>query len=287
MPYCPRCGVEVEDRLGACPLCDTDIPKEVRVDPAPPGDFPDDVIPHKPLYRDLTKKQQRFLMGALVLFLTLFPIFITVGTDLSDNGRISWSYYVMVPLLGSSIIAMLFMKFAKKPIISVTLTMLVVFVVQMMLETPPPGQTVWDTPILPFFTASFIAVEIILLVLVYIKPGTLKTISVILVDTALLLGAIDFIIYPKLTWSLITASSIIPVAIYLFYLKSSKKKGMNLLGFAFADMALLLIFLNLSISRDLSWSIMTTIIFIPVAILFYVLHVVLFNDTDWRKALHL
>lgn len=287
MAYCPRCGVEIEERHERCPLCNTKIPDEVREQTEEPGDFPEEVIPPKPLYRKLSARHIKLLIFSLMLFAGLFPIALTVGIDLARNGSVTWSYFVAVPLVGAAVIGWFFIHYGRSPLISVTAAMLVLMLVQMVLQARLNPGNVFNSPELPYFVASFVAVELFLLYLTRKRPGLLQLFSFLLFDAALLLGAIDLIISGSLSWSLVVTAVLLPVSLYLMYLKHSKNKGLNLVGAFFLDLSLMMIALNYTISGTLDWSLITSLIFIPFAGLAYVLHITLFNDTDWKKALHL
>ncbi len=287
MPYCPRCGVEIEDRLDTCPLCDTHIPDEVRDNPDKPGEFPEDVIPPKPMYKELTKRQKRIFVTSLIIFLGFFPIAVTAGIDISQHKEITWSYYVMVPVVGVVIITWFFYRFSNRPIISVTVMMIIVLVIQILLGEKSASGTFSVVPILSFFLISFIAIEALLFYCVFKKPKIVKLLYAILLDGAFFVGALNWITSSKFSWSLIVISCILPVFIYLIYIQHTKKRGLNVIGFFFFDLALMLLAIDYTTSHILTWSIITTMIFVVIGVFFYVLHISLFNDTDWRKALHL
>lgn len=287
MPYCPRCGVEVEDRLELCPLCDTAIPAEVRDKEPPPGDYPQEVIPPRPLYRELTRKQRNVLVTALIAFIGIFPIIITLGIDFMRSGTVTWSFYVLVPVIGVALISWFLFRFGKRPIISVNAVLLIALVIQLILEKRSGELEILTSIELQFYIAVFTAVELFLLFVTFRRPKILSLLIFILMDGTLLLGGFDYILSGGLDWSLIAASSILPVAGALLYLQRTPRKGLNLPGFFFLDLTVMLLALNLSVSGTLSWSLVTALIFIPMGLLFYGLHILLFNDTDWRKALHL
>jgi hypothetical protein len=287
MPYCPRCGVEVEQRLDRCPLCDTAIPKDVREHPEEPGEYPEDVIPPKPLYRELTRRQKRVLATSLIIFLGLFPIAITLGIDLFQHGSVTWSYYVLVPVLGAALIAWFFFRFGNRPVISVTAMMIIILAIQLLIGLKSSSSRSGYSMIIPFFIASFIAVEMLLLYITYKRPKVLQLLDAILLDVSFFVCALDLIISSTLGWSLIVISCTLPVSLFFVYVIHAKKHGLNMAGFFFLDLTLMMLAIDLSTSGRISWSIVTTTIFVVIAALFYVLHIVLFNDTDWKKALHL
>ncbi|MFA7567624.1 MAG: zinc ribbon domain-containing protein [Alkalispirochaeta sp.] len=296
MAYCPRCGVEVEDRLDACPLCDTPIPADVRVDPSQPRDYPDDVIPPKPMYRPLTARQKRMFFRGGLVFLAFFPILLTTTLDLSRNGSVTWSYFVIVPIVGALVIASLFVQFGRKPLVSVTGTLLTVIAVLVIvgLRTSAPVLAA-----VPYFVVVFVLLELLLL---YLSGGGRRP-SGIVAMTALVLTLLisgievigkvqqrDFVFAvggDNGWWSLPVAAVLLPIAVFSLYLQSVRRKGLNLGGFFFLDLTVMLVFLDVTITGGVGWSIVTSLVFIPISAILYVLHIALFNDTDWRKALHL
>lgn len=287
MPYCPRCGVEIEDRLSHCPLCDTAIPEEVRDPEDQESEYPEDVIPPRPMYKELTRKQTRVLVSSLILFLGMFPITITVGIDLMNNGLISWSYYVIIPVLAAALIAIIFYRFGRKPLFSVSAMLGILLVVQLLIERRlDPDSGVFGT-LMPFFLITIMAVELLLIYLTVKRRTVLQILDAVFLDAAWYLCALDLIISSRLGWSLIVLSTLLPVSLYLYYVQHTRKRGLNMAGFFFFDLAFMLASLDLSTSMRFSWSIVTSLIFLVIGLLFYVLHIVLFNDTDWKKAMHL
>ncbi len=287
MPYCPRCGVEIEDRLTSCPLCDTYIPQEVRDLDNIQRDYPEDVVKPKPMYRELTKKEKRFLITGLIAFIGLFPIAISIGLDLLQHRAITWSFFVTVPMIGSMLISWFFYRFGKRPLISVTVCLLILFIINLLIEMRTETYLGFLSGSMNFFLLIFLIIEILLFYIVKRRPNVLQLLGAIFLDTALICMGLNWFISSNLTWSLIILVCNTGITVYLSYMNRTKKRGLNIIGFLFFDIAVFLWCLELVISGKMNWSIVTTLIFIPISLLFYVLHITLFNDTDWKKALHL
>jgi hypothetical protein len=101
MAYCVKCGVELQDKPEACPLCQTPVmlPPSMREEMSA-GDsgllYPDR------LPRGMRKKNDLIPSGPVVLLvsiLLLIPFLVTFYTDWKANGRISWSFYPMTSLV--------------------------------------------------------------------------------------------------------------------------------------------------------------------------------------------
>lgn len=287
MPYCPRCGVEIEERLESCPLCDTAIPKEVRSEQKVSAMFPEDVIEPKPMYKELTLKKKRILVTSLIIVLGLFPIAITAGIDLVSSGAITWSYYVIVPVIASALIIWFFIHFASKPIISVSVLLVLLICVQLLLGDRQDPLSFFSSIQMTYMLFASAAVEFFLLLITFRKPKPLEFVVLILLVSAVLLFGIDYISSGMIDWSLVCGAIIFPMAIYLEYLQLIRHKGLNIIGFGFLIIGILLVGIDLTPDMTISWSIITSVVFVPLSLMFYILHVALFNDTDWKKALHL
>ena len=287
MAYCPRCGVEIEDRLDRCPLCDTPIPLEARDDTDSPPDYPEDVILPKSMYRPLTDNQRSRLLKGLLGLLVVFPIAVTIFLDIAITGSITWSFYVVVPIVGAGIVATLFIRYPRRPFIAVTGTLVTLLVIEIVLDAWITGRAIGRSPELPYFIVGIVAVEAFL---IFIRRGgrsVRQIIAFILIDASFLVCAVDLLVSRRLSWSLIVVAALLPVVVFVLYLIRVKKRGMNVAGFLFIDAAAMLLLIDLAVDGAFSWSLVTTLVLIPIAVAFYTLHVALFNDTDWRKALHL
>ena len=96
MPYCSRCGVEVNKEAQSCPLCHSPIQK-FDDEIAPGRTFPSDELPP---YRppQMTLKEKLRLAGVITSFAMLIPMLITLAVDLTLNTRVSWSWYPLISL---------------------------------------------------------------------------------------------------------------------------------------------------------------------------------------------
>lgn len=231
--------------------------------------------------------QRRKLALMVIAFTAFFPILLTLGLDYNANRSITWSYFVLIPVLGAAGIAWFSYYYRRRPLILFNCLVLLILIVQSLIDLRLGEATIFVSPALPFFLVSFLAVELILLYLMRRKPGVLKILTAVLLDALLLVVVLDWLISSSLGWSLIVLSAGVPVLIYLVYLRKVKKRGINLAGFFFFDLSLMLVALDLSTSGRLDWSALTALIFLTLSMLFYTLHVVLYNDVDWKKALHL
>lgn len=107
MPYCSRCGVEVEARAESCPLCDAPIQ---RLDALPAE------APRYPQVTGIPGRQVRYFVWMVSTAALLSAALTLVALDLVLGGDFSWSRY---PLTGAGVLWLLMtlvVVFARRPI---------------------------------------------------------------------------------------------------------------------------------------------------------------------------
>lgn len=290
MAYCPRCGVHVEDRLDRCPLCDIPIPEAARREPDTPGEYPEDVIPPRSMYRTLSERQKVNLLRALVGFVAILPVVLTVLLDLVRNGRVTWSYFVTVPGVVVAVATWAIWRLRRRPLGIVTTVVLGAILAEILIVLP------FDRTVAAAMTGYFVLIGVLIEVGAVVLVSPRRTILGKMI--LLILAVVAFLIVLEavidrgdgeivLDWSLIVASALLPIAFYGLYLKYAGRKGLNAAAFFLIAVVLMLLGIDGAIDWTVTWSLITTVILVPLAIFTYILHVALFNDTDWRKALHL
>lgn len=112
MPYCSRCGVEVEEQTLYCPLCRAPIQMFTS-----DGEI---ILPSRPPYTDTevsrarkTTKERREAAIKILTAINLIPLLITSAIDLILNSAITWSSYSTIAILfiwSCSVIPLFFYK---------------------------------------------------------------------------------------------------------------------------------------------------------------------------------
>jgi hypothetical protein len=95
MPYCSRCGVEVEARAEVCPLCEAPIQRV---------DEPKAEAPRYPRIMEVPARQVRSLVWMVATVIVVSAALTILALDLFLNQRFSWSRY---PLTGLGVLWLL------------------------------------------------------------------------------------------------------------------------------------------------------------------------------------
>jgi len=240
MPYCPRCGVEVDPSVHDCPLCSTPIPRFADLgmgEPAWPSSYdPDHPDPSKS-YASSSERKVRALLGVAGMFST--AALAVVAADLFTTGGLTWSRYPLVSLAaGFGLIASALVWHHRPPILG----------------------TAW------------------------------------LVVTAMLLGCLDAA-DGVMSWFLALG---LPLALGPFLLfwggtmvfHRFRRRGYNVFGLVFSLVTVELgsidglVTLWASGRLGWSWSLVASLVLVPLAFLFFFLHFALHRTPDLRRTFH-
>ncbi len=153
MPYCPRCGVEVDPSVASCPLCATPIP-DLGLgpgEPAWPSPYPDD-----PTKTFLTSKQRKFraILATTGVF-AVAALAVTV-TDVTTTGALTWSRYPLASLGTSLVLLVSLLLWHRRPWSWATLWFLALSSYLAALDLGIDGKPHWFLPLgLPLVSATF------------------------------------------------------------------------------------------------------------------------------------
>lgn len=233
MPYCPRCGVEVEASARACPLCDTPIPPLEGVDlsAAPAYIEPYEDRLAKVFASAGTVKQRVF--WALMLLLAL-PLFIVAAVDGFDDGQLSWSWITSLSLLAAAgyLATGFFLYKHFLTLVGGLVAITTGFLAG--LDALQAGRD-WFLPLgLPILLSLFVLSAGVWMTVRFAKQRGWNLFGFILSGLALFLLSLEALVqifhHDKIafSWSLITSLALIPTALYLFFLHYGAHKRPDL-----------------------------------------------------------
>jgi hypothetical protein len=227
MTICKECGVELEDDMNVCPLCQTPVGNDSAIEnshPAKPSVKP--VIPGKQLL-------QRILWQVTSVLL-LSAIIGTLIIDLTINQAVTWSIYpVSICLMifsYASLVALWHTRIVFQLLTGWIISTLILMLVNMF------GDKSWPLT-LAFPILCTLNVTGILLTIIFtkIKIKSLNVFAIIFVCIAVVCLIIDGIItfhftnFIKVRWSVIVAACLLPVtaALLFMYYKTRNNKDLQ------------------------------------------------------------
>jgi hypothetical protein len=219
MPYCSKCGVEVDDGVVECPLCSAAIPQFEEEQVERPRRYPENVdIPGPPL----TSLQIRMALWAALSAILLIALFSVLAVNLVwTGGSITWASYAMasigVALVACTTILILFKRpwlvvLSNYPSVVAYLALLDLF----------DGGLDWFLPLgLPITTATFLVPIVSLILWMFWKDRGTNQIAILLCLVAALSLGIDLAASAYLgdfglSWSYVVIAILVPLAGFLF-----------------------------------------------------------------------
>lgn len=224
MPYCPKCGIEVESN--SCPLCLHQIKNDIHIIP-----FSHSVELDKKKV-NLTNTEKKKLFNASTIFFAVLISSICLTVDLIFDKTLTWSIYPVIVITTFALVttAAIYIPGIFKSISILLLNLLMLF----LLDIQIPVKNFFLMISLPISSTGAIISFIIFLIYKKSKNPGVNMPGYILIGLSLLNITIDLItqnfIYgtTQMTWSLITTVSLMPIAIFLLYIHYVLSKRIDL-----------------------------------------------------------
>ncbi|MBN2735761.1 MAG: hypothetical protein JXR70_02190 [Spirochaetales bacterium] len=225
MPYCSRCGVELDNDVSKCPLCET--PVQILSDRIPPiKKYPDQPV-HDPDSLKLSGKQLRLFIWEILTVSLMLPALVVFFTDLVTGLNITWARYPILALLMVWGLASFPILFYKIPVILVFSEVIVLNIFLWAIDFFIDGAADWYFLIaLPILILATLVVGSVVLASVLSQKKGANIAGFCLIGIGFLGLGLDMIIESGLynrfqtTWSvyvLIPSLSLAAVLLYFHY----------------------------------------------------------------------
>ncbi|MFA5340387.1 MAG: DUF6320 domain-containing protein [Clostridia bacterium] len=219
MPYCVKCGVELDKSAKKCVLCNTEILIEQQEE-----------IPPYPKEKAEVSQLNTSYVAMLITLILAIPNVACLVINLIYSPGIYWMYYVF----GGSLVLWMIFIFPmtlkkKKPLIHVFLIFISATLYLMLIALALSGMRWFLIIALPICITVMFLLFVIILIVNKKKPGKLKTTSISLIAVIILClvieGVVDYLVNAVISfsWSYIVAASLVPVIIALVLLSGNKK----------------------------------------------------------------
>jgi hypothetical protein len=227
MKICRNCGVELDDNMDVCPLCNEN--EEINTKDKTVI-YPSDAL-------SLARKDSRKYAWELSGIVTLSGIIISIMVDLVFGRGLNWSLYSVTSLLYVWSSITIFFFAVKKPFIllpGLLLETLGLLILIDMFDKPIR----WFGPIaLPITVTFFILIAIVIIIIKIARYKGFNILAVIMLALCLLCLVsevfIDLAVYGRIEikWSAIATAALLPVSIVLLFMHYRLKRGRRLDGF--------------------------------------------------------
>jgi hypothetical protein len=246
MAYCYKCGVELDRSAERCPLCSTPVPclsddcdgderAEEGLEAGKARAYPDFIIDPQNKY-NLTGTERRRIAIEIISFSFILGAAIIVLADLLD-GNLGWSLFGAAALACAWVLVAGVVWLWKRPlgIVGCATLSLAAFLVVIDLLA---GGNAWSIGLgLPILLSAAGLLVLTLLILRLSKSKGFDTVAHCLLAFTIFLLSVEAIIDLHLrasvhfSWSLITALSLTPLAVVLYYVNARVLHGADLRKF--------------------------------------------------------
>jgi len=234
MPYCSKCGVEVDNFVEKCPLCGTPIQKFENLTQLPEKNYPEE---HINISYNEENRKSFWLNWTIFTILIFTPFFIILTIAYQINSLTTWAGYPLSSLIFIWLIVntVIFLKNRKltMSILILIITSIFIFIIDLI-----DGKITWyfqlGLPIILLFSLLSI---ITLIYSIKTKYKGFNIIGIILFLSGIFCIGLDIIITLfikkpiKLSWSLIVISGLFPLSLLFIFLHYIFKKKVILKRF--------------------------------------------------------
>lgn len=229
MPYCPKCGVETDPSVRACPLCATPIPVFAELGDGEPA-WPEPGRPDDPTKRYLTSRQIR---GRVIWALSAVLVAVAVavaGFNWFVSGAMTWGVYALASLTAAWGLTVSMFAW-RSPFILVPVWFALIALMLGVFDLAD-GRLDWLVPLgLPLAILPFV-----LTVGAYLLTRRRRgyfVLAVAVSSVAVGLAAIDVLAnhwlgHEGLSWSLVTSLVLVPLALVFFFLHFGLRLSLDL-----------------------------------------------------------
>lgn len=227
MSYCSRCGVEVEEHVKKCPLCNIEIEKNNEI-PDLKGNFPTDDLSADDYYIPIENRKK--IVWSIISFIMSLSLLVIFAVNFLLERTVTWGWIPLFSILFAwGTIGLVYYSFKKPYYLSLLLFILTTTYFYFLFFIINTISHFFRLA-LPINTAVFINTFFILYLSKISRIKGYNIPGFILSGTSLICVLIDVIITYYITskiiitWSIVVIVLLIPLSLFLFYIHYILKK---------------------------------------------------------------
>ncbi len=237
MNYCNKCGVELDTNMNFCPLCGLSIGE--KSDGAEPSISGQSIEKDKIIddYESLTKVQKRKLFWELSNVILFSGILVTITINLFLNKSITWSSYSTVASLAVLANISVFTFWRHRMLLMVLGSLLSTSVLLILLDLFSTNIG-WGIKLgIPILISFYVLLLLVIWLIRISKQRGFNILAIIFLAIGVFSICVDgfvslyFVHQFQIRWSMIVATSMIPISALLFFVHYRLKKGVDLKRF--------------------------------------------------------
>jgi len=237
MCYCKYCGVELDKTTTSCPLCGLTV-GEKRI-------VTNEWKSKQPIFKDkisseiknMTAVQKRKLFWEISGIILVSGIIATLIINIIVNKNITWSKYILVASL-SILASISFFTLLRNRVFMLVLGSFISNAMLLLLLDLISSYIGWGTKLgIPILFSLYAMILVVLWLIRISHRRGFNILAVVFIATGIFLICIEVFVslYFKntinLSWSIIAASSMIPISTFLFFVHYRLKSGIELRRF--------------------------------------------------------
>ncbi len=231
MPYCSRCGVEVDSEVKECPLCNAPIQKIEKEPEAVQKRFPDFEPDGKPR---MSERTRRNIAWEVISILCAIAVFVVGGSNLRGHATMSWSLYPIASVAAFWITSTLFIYAYRIPWLIGSGSLLTISALLAAVDWVGGGLSWFVGLYLPILGVCVLVAALLLLVAARVRFIGLNVVAFVSLGVALLCAGTDAAIERyvsgviSLSWSIIVLQALVPFAGVMLFLHFRLRSRFNL-----------------------------------------------------------
>lgn len=232
MPFCMKCGVELDDVADCCPLCGTPLRSKSRRKTGSRSDFPDRPPPPD---RTVRTRVLRLLVWEIIGVTLATALVIVLLTNLIVDLTVTWAWYPMAALLLAWMLATFPLLLVKRPLFIPVLSAAAVLLFLAFLDFIRDFSIDWFHVIaLPIAVLLVIVITLVILVSLKVKKKGFNIAAFILFGCGLVAAGLDAIInlflfsVITLSWSVFVVIPVFFTGVFLLYIHYRLAKAVDL-----------------------------------------------------------
>jgi hypothetical protein len=230
MPYCSRCGVEVDESVDFCPLCRTPIQKPGEAGAIVPGAYPK---ASAPAANRNPEPQNVFLAWMIVTVILVTPFLVVLTLGIQFHGLRTWAGYSLCALAAAWVCITLLVLYSRRPVILSTGIAITIGAMLFVFDSIN-GRLLWFFPTgVPLLVLFFALLLGTILLCARLKQRGLNVGAIVIFAAGIMCLGLDLMLSRyftapfHLSWSLIVVSALFPLAVFLLILHYVLKKKID------------------------------------------------------------